>query len=260
MAYKNVEVDEKTLEFLTSVNADKIENGLKYLDHQKRTERGPLDVLFVDSGNALIVAELKVVEDDNMLVQGIDYYEDVTKNIESLARLYNKLNNIVIDPTQKPRLFLIAPSFSINILKRASWIDIPINLFSYKCIQVDGSSDVLPVYNEINIPGRIQPIEVYSVEQRMNYIQDDNVKNRFKKMLDKIKELDSKKIAIDPVKYDVSVKVSGKVIAYFGPRRKSFVVYTYDTDSEWKPFTIDSDDDAENVMQIVKMNFDKYKK
>ncbi|KKM01404.1 hypothetical protein LCGC14_1794790, partial [marine sediment metagenome] len=41
-----------------------IEDGLKYIDHQRNTDRGPLDVLFVDSGNALVVAELKINEDD----------------------------------------------------------------------------------------------------------------------------------------------------------------------------------------------------
>ncbi len=260
MTYITVEVDEKTLEFLTSQNADKIELGLKYIDHQKRTERGPLDVLCVDSGNALIIAELKVVEDDNMLVQGIDYYEDVTKNIELLARLYNKTQETNIDPTQKPRLFLIAPSFSINLLKRSSWIDIPISLFTYKCIKIDSNQDVLPIYHEVNIPRRIQPIEVYTVEQRMNYIQDEEVKNRFKSMLNSVREFDSKKITVDAVKNDVSVKVSGKVISYICPRRKNFIIYTYDTDSEWKPFSIDSMEDSENALRIIKMNFEKFKK
>ena len=159
MSYVTVEVDEKTLEHLASKNADKVELGLSYIDHQKRTERGPLDVLFVDSGGALVIAELKVVEDDNMLVQGIDYYEDVTRNLESLARLYSKATSASIDPSQKPRLFLIAPSFSINLLKRSSWIDIPISLFTYKCIEVEGSPETLPIFHEVNIPGRIAPIE-----------------------------------------------------------------------------------------------------
>jgi len=260
MTYSTVEVDEKTLEFLTSQNADKIELGLKYLDHQKRTERSPLNILFVDSGNALIIAELKVVEDDNMLVQGIDYYEDITKNLEYLARLYNKSQGTNIDPTQKPRLFLMAPSFSINLLKRSSWIDIPISFFSYKCIKIDANQDILPIYHEINIPGRIQPIEVYTVEQRLNYIQDEEVKKRFKKMLNTITEYDNKKISIDAVKYDVSVKVSGKVISYFCPRRKNFIIYTYDTDSEWKPFSIDSEEDCNNIYQIIKMNYERFKK
>ena len=53
-----------------------------------------------------------MVEDDSMLVQGIDYYDYITRNLEGLARAY-KSKNISIDPTQKPRLFLIAPSFSV---------------------------------------------------------------------------------------------------------------------------------------------------
>ncbi len=32
----------------------------------------------VDSGKSLIVAELKAVEDDGMLLQGLDYYDYVS--------------------------------------------------------------------------------------------------------------------------------------------------------------------------------------
>ena len=66
--YKIVDVPESRLEHLVQQGADLIEDGLKYLDHQKRTGAGRLDVLFVDSGRALVVAELKVVEDDSMLM------------------------------------------------------------------------------------------------------------------------------------------------------------------------------------------------
>ncbi|MCK9365145.1 MAG: hypothetical protein M0P74_16275 [Syntrophales bacterium] len=260
MSYETVEVNEKTFESIVSINSDKIEKGLRYLDHQKRTERGPLDVLFVDSGNALVVAELKVVEEDNMLVQGIDYYEDVTKNIESLCRIYNKISGIGIDPTQKPRLFLMAPSFSINLLKRSSWIDVPISLFSYKCIKVNGTTEILPVFNEVTIPGRIQPMEVYTIEQRLNYIQDDKVKESFKKLLEDVKKYDDKRISIDPVKYDVSVKVSGKVIAYFCPRRKNYIVYTFDTDSDWTGFQVNSETDIPPLLELIRLNYEKFKK
>jgi RecB family endonuclease NucS len=89
-----------------------IEGGLTYVDHQRLTDRGPLDVLLVDSGNALVVAELKVVEDDSMLVQGIDYYDFVTRNIEGMCRIYKQFKP---DPAQPVRLFLIAPSFSVQL-------------------------------------------------------------------------------------------------------------------------------------------------
>ena len=86
--YKEQEVTEKQFEDIVRKTPDSIEEGLRYIDHQKRTPRGPLDVLFVDSGNALVVAELKVVEDDTMLVQGIDYYDFITSNLEGFARAY----------------------------------------------------------------------------------------------------------------------------------------------------------------------------
>ena len=71
------------------------------------THRGPLDVLLVDSGHAL-VAVLKISEDDSMLIQGIDYYDFVSRNVEAFARVYKEAH---INPTQSVRLFLIAPGF-----------------------------------------------------------------------------------------------------------------------------------------------------
>ena len=115
------DVAEDQLEDFVRKNPELIEKGLCYIDHQKRTDRGPLDVLFVDSGKSLVIAELKVVEDDGMLVQGLDYYDYIISNIDGYARAYKGKG---IDPAQRPRLFLIAPSFSISLLNRCKWIDI----------------------------------------------------------------------------------------------------------------------------------------
>jgi RecB family endonuclease NucS len=105
-----VDVSEQQLEELVRRNAEMLEEGLTYVDHQKPTTGGGrLDVLMVDSGQSLVIAELKVVQDDQMLFQGLDYYDYVSTQIESFARLYKKHN---INPTQQVRLFLIAPSFS----------------------------------------------------------------------------------------------------------------------------------------------------
>ena len=57
-------------------------------------------MLLVDSGGALVVAELKVVEDDGMLVQGIDYYDYVTANLQGLARACPPHG---LEPSQDPR-------------------------------------------------------------------------------------------------------------------------------------------------------------
>ena len=172
--YKTIEVSEKQLEELIRKSPELIEDGLKYVDHQKITDRGPLDVLFVDSGNALVVAELKINEDDAMLVQAVDYYDYITTNIEGFARAYKENK---VDPIQKPRLFLIAPSFSVPLLNRCKWIDIPISLYSFQCIAFeDNLKEIIPIFKEITFPSRIQPVEVYNLEERYNYITDGKIK------------------------------------------------------------------------------------
>ena len=54
--YRWVEVSETKLEDLIRQGTDLIEEGLVFVDHQRMTDRGPLDVLMVDSGGALILA------------------------------------------------------------------------------------------------------------------------------------------------------------------------------------------------------------
>jgi hypothetical protein len=86
--YRKVDVSEQRLEDLVRQHADAIEDALVYVDHQHSTLGGRLDVLMVDSGESLVVAELKVVEDDGMLLQGLDYYDYVSTHREAFARLY----------------------------------------------------------------------------------------------------------------------------------------------------------------------------
>src|ERR1700688_3660863 len=114
-AYKKMDVSEAALEDLVRRAAGLIEDGLVYVDHQKVAAGGRLDVLLVDSGKSLVVAELKIVQDDGMLLQGVDYYDYVSNHVEAFARLYKAYG---IDPTQQVRLFLIAPSFSQTLVNR----------------------------------------------------------------------------------------------------------------------------------------------
>lgn len=253
--YKVVEVTEKKLEEMVRRGADLIEEELRYIDHQKRTERGPLDVLFADSGNALVVAELKIIENDGMLVQGLDYYDYIASNIEGFARAYKEKK---IDSTQKPRLFLVAPSFSVALLNRCKWIDIPLSLFTFQCLAFeDNLKEIVPVFKEITIPPRLQPVEVYTIEKRLNYITDDNVRKIAEELLGEIQDWDRDNILIEAIKYTISLKVSGKVFMYLEPRRKHFLVSTWGNDDKWTSFPIQQADDLNNeVKNLWKDNYE----
>lgn len=252
--YKIVEVSETKLEDLIRQGTHLIEEGLQYVGHKRLTDRGPLDVLMVDSGGALVVAELKVSEDDSMLVQGIDYYDYISKNIEGLSRAYNSFK---IKPTQTPRLFLIAPSISVNLLNRCKWIDVPISIFTYKCLIFEDTDEIIPVFSEITIPSIVRSVEAYSIEGNLYYITDKKIKSLANEILNEIQNWDKNNILIDAIKGDISLKYSGKVFAYLCPRRNFFLIAAYDTEGNWTSHKINDMEDFRKIETLIKGNIEK---
>lgn len=255
--YTNIDVSEQQLEDLVRQHVDLLEEGLGYVGHQRFTESGRLDVLFVDSGHSFVVAELKVVEDDAMLFQAIDYYDYVSLHLEAFARLYGASS---IDPTQPVRLFLVAPSFSQSLITRCKWIDIPISLFTYKCIRLEGSSEIIPVFSEQTIPSPLEILETYSLDDRFAYITDDGVRTQAKDLISEVVSWDTAKTLVEPIKYAISLKVSGRVFAYISPRRKHFIVETRNQDGKWTSYPIHTPDDLVGAKEIMRDNFDRFRK
>jgi len=215
-----------------------------------------LDVIMVDSGNALVVAELKIAEDDDMLMQGVDYYDYIAKNLEGLSRVYKDYH---IDPTQEPRLLLIAPSFSVALIERCKWVKIPVSLFIYQCIELDDKKgEVIPVFKEVPLPALPEKVTAYSLKDRVEYITDLNIRKLASDLLDEVKGWD-KKVLVESTKYDVSLKVSGRVFAYLYPRRQHFIIGTYNSEGKWTGYAVEEPAELENVKKIMKINFDKFK-
>ncbi len=254
--YTVVEVSERKLEDLVRQAPDLIEAGLRFVDHQAFTTRGPLDVLLVDSGPALIVGELKVVEDDTMLVQGIDYYDYVFRNLDGFTRAYSRYN---IDTRQPPRLFLIAPSFSVTLLNRIKWIDIPIRLFTFQCIEFeDAKGELVPIYKEVTPPELPDSyIGGYSLDDRYSYITDLRIRALAQQVVAEIQEWDSQPIFPEATKYDISIKLSLRVLALIGPRRKHFMIYTSDAEGKWAGFSVNSEADLEIVKPLLRATFNR---
>ena len=252
--FSKVDVSEQELEDLVRRHADQIEEGLAYVDHQKPAAGGRLDVLMVDSGKSLVVAELKVTQDDGMLFQGLDYYDYISTHIESFARLYK---SHAIDPTQRVRLFLVAPTFSQTLVNRCKWLDLPISLFTYNCLRIEGESDVIPVFTEQQVTAPPEVVEVAHLDDHLNYITDTVVRTRVDALLQEIKNWRTGNISTDPTKYAISMKVNGRVFAYLWPRRQHFVIGTYDAGDEWKEYPVKTEDDLATVRSIAKEAMDR---
>jgi hypothetical protein len=246
--YTKADVSEQQLEHLVRQNAALIEDGLVYVDHQKQAAGGRLDVLMVDSGKSLVVAELKVTQDDGMLLQGLDYYDYVSTHVESYARLYKAH---CIDPTQQVRLFLVAPTFSQTLVNRCKWLDLPISLFTFTGLMFAGDEDVVPIFTERELTAPPEIVEVTHLDDHLAYITDTAVRANVTALLDEIKNWKPGNISLDPIKYAISLKINNRVFAYVLPRRKHYLIATFDANDDWKEFPVKGDDDLANVKPIM---------
>jgi hypothetical protein len=112
-----------------------VEDGLKLLRNQIRTDSGPLDVLCVDEEGVLTIIELKIVEEDEALVQSLRYLDWVDKNRDRIKD-WSISKNLTIDDSKQPRIMLIAPSFSETIKRVIKYVDVNITLFEYICVEI----------------------------------------------------------------------------------------------------------------------------
>lgn len=248
--YKPVEVSESQLEELVRQAPDLIEGGLRFLDHQVKTDRGPLDVLLLDSGGALVVAELKVVVDDEMLMQALDYYDYVVRNRDGFARAYAGKG---IDPDQDIRLVLIAPDFSNLLLNRLKWLNVQPELFSYQVLEFsDEPGSLTPVFKEVIAPSLPARVASYSFDDMYNYITDTNVRSLAKNLVSAVQAWESGGLEASPIQDAISIKRAGRILAYLYPRRKFFLVGYYDDEGNWPMERIASQSDLEGILKTLR--------
>ncbi len=102
--------DEQELEQMVTKEMGQIEKDLTVIcNHVPINGKSALDILCHDDNGQLVIMQLSVSEDDNVLLQGIQSLDYVEKFKSFLKATYNKHK---IDDKEKPRLILIAPSFS----------------------------------------------------------------------------------------------------------------------------------------------------
>ena len=97
-------------------------------------DKTTLDILCHDDNGQLVIVQLNVEEDDAMLLQGLQSLDYVDKFKSFLKATYNKHK---IDDKEKPRMILIAPSFS-DAVKRAveSMKGIRIDLYEWEYLKL----------------------------------------------------------------------------------------------------------------------------
>jgi hypothetical protein len=119
-----------------------LEDGLKTIDVDIPCDGcGAVDLFAVDPASRLTIIDLDVSPSEMLLLRGIAHYDWAIRNVASLERMYR---GHVINFSQTPRLFLIAPQFSFLFRCAARQITSPqIRWFRYHPVAVAGGAAVL---------------------------------------------------------------------------------------------------------------------
>ena len=100
----------KELEEMLTTEITQIDKDLSVIcNNVPVNDKATMDILCNDINGQLVILQLSVNEDDNMFLHGIQSLDYADKFKSFLKATYNKQK---IDDKQKPRLILIAPSFS----------------------------------------------------------------------------------------------------------------------------------------------------
>lgn len=258
LEYEEVpELSESDLEFMIREQPHLIEPDLKWVASQRKAGRGPLDLLLIDSGNALVVAELKAARSDEMLFQALDYFDHVYSNLERLALAY-KVKGFKIDPYQEPRIMLIAPDFSHSLINRCKWLKSKIDLYRFRYLTVKKEGNELGKLIDF-IPVEIPPIpereEVHTIPKILDYITSTDPRKTANDFLDEIKKWEG--VKVDPVKGALSIKIKKDVFTYLYPTRDSFHINGYLSGHKWQHLTtVKSHEDLKEAISAAKQAYE----
>jgi len=128
-------------------------------------EKATLDILCHDSNGQLVIVQLSVDEDDVMLLHGIQSMDYVDKFKSFLKATYNKYK---IDDKEKPRLILIAPSFS-SAMRQAveSMKGMRIDLYGWEYLKLGDHKGL-----------RLQPIFTSAPQEKLREKEEKPEKKR----------------------------------------------------------------------------------
>jgi len=241
-----VQISEHELEEYIVKNPDVVEEGFSILSRQWPTDSGPLDILGVDADNILTILELKVKEDDEQIIQGLRYYDYISMNIAAIARYFSSDRLSISD--QDLRLVLVAPSFSQTLKRICKYLDIEVELKEYKAYKLP-SGEIELILNTMEIEERARPRIYPSLEQKMEMIQDEEMRDLARNLLKELENLGFEKRMV----HDewISLWYGGKRLAALGCRRKFFVIVT-EIGEVWKRFRVQSKTDYDKIISLLK--------
>ncbi len=248
---------EKELHSIIQREIDALEEGLKVLEYEPNLGKIIPDFLCVDSGDRLVIIEVKLQEDENILFQALRYYNEIDKDRYAIAKMYPKQK---IDPKEHPRIVLIAERFSDDLRRLCTLIIPDVELYEYSLL-LTPDNKVGICYHFVSLP-KIEEIltEPMTIEDLRNYIKKDDLKTKFDEVRKDVKAIGNNIEDYAAHNY-VGFKYKGKQIAQLDSFRKLFVLWVIIKDENahiigYESVTIENgDENYEGIIDKIRETY-----
>jgi len=142
LLYASPAVNRELLLSLLQRNVAALEEGLRTVDASVPCDPfGFIDLVAVDSKDQLALINLDTVQNNESLLRGIAHFEWITRNIAIVRRMYQ---GRVINFSAQPRLFLVAPGFSVLLKCVAQRSTSPeVSCYAYRTAAMPGGVGIL---------------------------------------------------------------------------------------------------------------------
>jgi len=243
--FKEIKIErESDLRAMLANNPNAIEEGLGVLKQEYPTESGPVDLLCVDYEGRLCIGEIKLGEDNIMLLQALRYYDWVYSNRDRIDEMFR---NNRIDISKEPKIILIARDFSETLIKSAKYVEPRVDLYTYKYLQTSTTGERGLLLIPVTVEEPEAPPEPFpTLEDYKNHVTDPDVNKILEEFLGKLQNM-SEGIRLNPTKNFISVYYLGKRMSVIQTRRTFFNVYLT-RGSEWTDKTrIEKEEDYRGI-------------
>ena len=219
--------EERHMEHYIINNPECIEEDLVILGHQVPTVGGNrIDILAADSEGALIVIELKTIEDDKILMQGLEYIDWVNENADRIAEIY-KTPKVKIDLGIVPELVLVAPSFSRTLTTAAKYVSKEhcyVSLLEYVGLK-DSTGKKGLFTREIAIKPIERPVKRWTLQDYLDHFSDPKVKKLFQDVLNVVQNIGTGIECKPTQSWYVAFQHKGRNICTLSPRKEYFYLW-----------------------------------
>lgn len=214
--------NEKELHDFIERKIEDMEEGLKILKYEMEiSPQKKIDFLCVDKNLRLVVIEVKLKEDNAVLWQAMEYYNELEKKRYNMVSMFKDHQ---IDANKDPKIILIASKFSSDIRRMCNHVSPDVDLYTYHVLENEEKKLAI-IFTKQDQP-QIETIrEIPKLVNHRNILSKNELKPIFDKVRADIRKIDENNLKEYVTKSYVAYSYRNRIVCGIITRKSFFYIF-----------------------------------